>query len=66
LLDAHDVGWHIRHGDVDGAEKILREIASASPEDLREKGRRARDLIDSMGGKAAACNRVCDVLERGL
>ncbi|MFN2603837.1 MAG: glycosyltransferase family 4 protein [Gemmatimonadaceae bacterium] len=66
LLDAHDVGWHIRHGDVDGAERILREIASASPEELREKGQRAHDLIEEMGGKAAACSRVCDVLERGL
>lgn len=66
LLDAHDVGWHISHGDVDGAERILREIATASPEDLREKGRRARSLIEAMGGKATACSRVCDVLERGL
>jgi glycosyltransferase involved in cell wall biosynthesis len=66
LLDEHDVGWHIPHGDVDGAERILREIAAASPEELREKGNRARELIIAMGGKSAACKRVCDVLERGL
>lgn len=66
LLDPHDVGWHIQNGDVDGAERILREIASASPEHLREKGRRARELIVALGGKAVACGRVCDVLERGV
>ena len=66
LLGAHDVGWHIQHGDVEGAERILREIAAASPEELRQKGIRARELIVAMGGKAAACERVCDVLERGL
>ncbi len=66
ILDRHDIGWHVRHGDVDGAERILREIAHAPPELLREKGRRAQEVMTSMGGKAVACARVCDVLEQGL
>jgi glycosyltransferase involved in cell wall biosynthesis len=66
ILDEHDIGWHVRHGDVDGAEQVLREIADAPPEVLREKGRRAREVISAMGGKAQACARVCDVLERGI
>ena len=66
ILGEHDIGWHVRHGDVDGAERILREIANAPPDVLREKGRRAREVIDSMGGKSEACGRVCDVLEQGL
>jgi colanic acid biosynthesis glycosyl transferase WcaI len=66
ILDKYDIGWHVRHGDVDGAERILREIAGADPEVLREKGRRAREVVRGMGGKAGACGRLCDVLEKGL
>jgi hypothetical protein len=66
ILDEHDIGWHVRHGDIDGAERVLREIAAAPPEVLREKGRRAYEVISAMGGKAQACARVCDVLERGV
>jgi colanic acid biosynthesis glycosyl transferase WcaI len=66
ILCHHDIGWHVRHGDVDGAERVLREIADADPSVLAEKGRRAREVIAGMGGKAGASGRVCDVFERGL
>ena len=66
ILDHHDIGWHVRHGDVEGAERVLREIANADPAQLAEKGTRAREVMTAMGGKAAACGRVCDVLEKGL
>jgi colanic acid biosynthesis glycosyl transferase WcaI len=66
ILEAHDIGWHIGHGDIEGAERILREIASSAPEALRAKGDRAREVMTAMGGKAGACARVCDVLEHGL
>jgi hypothetical protein len=66
ILRVSDMGWHVAHGDVDGAERVLREIADAPPEVLREKGRRAYQVMAKMGGKATACARVCDVLERGV
>ena len=52
--------------DVEGTVRVLREIADASPVTLSEKGRHARDAMVAMGGKAAACGRLCDVLEKGL
>jgi len=66
ILRGRDIGWYVGHGDVDGAERVLRQIASADPAALAEKGRRARDVMVATGGKAVACGRVCDVLERGL
>ncbi len=66
ILNEHDIGWHVRHGDVEGTERVLREIADSEPAVLAEKGRRAREVIVAMGGKAAACGRLCDVLEKGL
>jgi len=66
ILRENDIGWHVRHGDVDGAERVLREIAGAAPGVLAEKGQRAREVMAAMGRKSVACGRVCDVLERGL
>jgi colanic acid biosynthesis glycosyl transferase WcaI len=66
ILAEHPIGWHVRHGDVDGAERVLREIAAANPAMLAEKGRLSREVMAGMGGKAGACGRLCDVLERGV
>ena len=66
IMNERDMGWHVRHGDVDGTERVLREIADAGPAALAEKGQHARDAMMVMGGKAAACGRLSDVLERGL
>jgi glycosyltransferase involved in cell wall biosynthesis len=66
ILLENDIGWHVRHGDVDEAERVLREIAAMSPEELAEKGKRAREVMQARGGKALSVARLCDVLERGV
>lgn len=66
ILADHDIGWHVGHGDVAGAERVLREIASMSADSLREMGQRAREVMVARGGKARSVARVCDVLERGV
>jgi colanic acid biosynthesis glycosyl transferase WcaI len=66
ILRNDDIGWHIGHGDVDGAERLLREILSMDPAQLERKGRRAREVMALSGGKAGAVERVCDVIERGV
>lgn len=62
----HHIGWHVRHGDVDGAVAVLREIAAMPREALAAMGERARLAMAARGGKAAAVGRLCDVLERGV
>ena len=66
ILAGNDIGWHIQHGDVDGAERVLREILRTDPADLARMGQRARQLVEQNGGKGAACGRVCDLIERGI
>lgn len=66
ILNQFNCGWHVRHGDVEGAEKVLREIARLSAEDLVAMGKRGRDAIQASGGKQGAVGRVCDVLERDV
>ena len=65
IMAEHDIGWHVQHGDVDGAVRILREIASMPREELEAKGKRGYDAIVARGGRAAAVSRVTDVLEQG-
>lgn len=64
IMSEVDIGWHVAHGDVDGAVRVLREIAAAPPSELLEKGERARAWIAARGGKAGMVGRVADIVER--
>jgi colanic acid biosynthesis glycosyl transferase WcaI len=66
LLSQADIGWRVSHGDVDGAERVLREISAATPAELAAKGARARQLLESLGNRETSVRRVCDILEAGL
>jgi glycosyltransferase involved in cell wall biosynthesis len=66
LIGEHDIGWRVSHGDVDGAERLLRRIARTPPAELAANGARGRALVSSRLSKAALCGRFCDVVERGV
>ncbi len=66
IIDKHSNGWQVRHGDVDEAVRVLREIASMSAGELAAMGKRGRDAIHATGGKAGAVGRVCDVIESNV
>jgi colanic acid biosynthesis glycosyl transferase WcaI len=65
ILASHDIGWHITHGDVDGAERLLRALVASDRSELERKGRLASEVMAATGGLDAACARVCDVIEAG-
>ena len=66
MIRDHDIGWRIAHGDVDGAEAVLRRIADTPVAELAAKGARARALVSTLLGKDEQCGRFCDVVERGV
>lgn len=66
LIGEHDIGWRVSHGDVDGAERLLRRIVRTPPAELAANGARGRALVSSRLSKAALCGRFCDVVERGV
>ncbi len=66
LLEVGAIGWTVRHGDVDGAVRVLKSILELPNEELVERGRRARALISARLNKRLLCGRLCDVLEQGL
>ena len=66
LVSGNGIGWHVRHGDVDGAVRAIEEIAGTPAEARQAMGARARELILAGYSKSALCGAFCDVLERGL
>lgn len=64
LVGEYDIGWRVSHGDVDGAEQVLRRIARTSAAELAAKGARGKALVSSRLSKAELCGRFCDVIER--
>jgi glycosyltransferase involved in cell wall biosynthesis len=60
------IGWHIPHGDVDRAEKVIREIIESPAARLGAMGERARRVVETQLSKPVLCGAFCDVLERGL
>lgn len=66
IVSEHGIGWHINHGDVDGAVETIERIIATPPGELQSMGLRARELVTSQFSKDRLCARFCDVLERGL
>lgn len=66
LLERHDIGWHVRHGDVDGAVRAVEEMAAAPRERLEAMGLRAKRAIEGELSKKVLCGRFCDILEASM
>ncbi len=64
LIDQHDFGWHVKHGDDAGAARAVEAMASASAEERREKGLRAQACIRDELSRTILCGKFCDILER--
>jgi colanic acid biosynthesis glycosyl transferase WcaI len=59
-------GWHIRHGDIEGAIETVRRIASTPAPELADMGARGKQFIDQSMKNSVLCGRFCDIVERGL
>lgn len=66
LLQAHDIGWQVSHGDISGAIKAIETVRTASRESLEEKGRTAQRVIRQKLNQTRLRNQFCDEIERRL
>ncbi len=66
IIGERDIGWHVAHGDVDGAVEVLREIRRAPRERLERMGRTARELVQRHYARDALRSRYCDEVEAVL
>lgn len=66
IVDGHHVGWTVAHGDVDGAEQLLRQIHQMPRGSRMAMGQAARDIIDNRLTKKKLCGEFCEIVEFGL
>ena len=64
LLDADPIGWHVAHGDVEGAVRTLKQVRSTPREALARMGDTARRVLNETVSQTILCGRFCDALER--
>jgi len=66
LLDQHELGWHVAHGDVAGAVAVLRAMAAMSPDQMSAKGNRSREVLQQLLSQQHLCRAMCDRVEATL
>ncbi|WP_309381815.1 glycosyltransferase family 4 protein [Cerasicoccus frondis] len=63
VLQEHDCGWRVDHGDVDAAENLFRSLVDDSS-DVKAKGDAGRQAVDSGLSKRALIQRFVEIIER--
>ena len=66
LIDAFAIGWHVSHGDIDGAVRTLRTIAGTSATERQAMGDRARAAIERELSPATLRARLCAAVEETM
>jgi hypothetical protein len=66
LLDAHPIGTHVSHGDVDGAVAAILRLRDTPESVRRDMGRSAQQVLRATLSQSILCGRLCDATERAL
>lgn len=66
LIDQHQIGWHVEHGDVDGAIAAIRAMKATHASSLAEQGGRAQTALRSSLSQEILVERLCDRVEKLL
>jgi glycosyltransferase involved in cell wall biosynthesis len=66
IIERHEIGWRIDHGDVEGLAALLGRISALPPAELAAMGQRAREAVIQHYSKARLCSDFCDIVERGI
>jgi len=64
ILAGRTIGWHVRHGDVDGAERAISEVMSMAGEERRALGCEAKAIVDEKFTARALRGSFCDLIEQ--
>jgi glycosyltransferase involved in cell wall biosynthesis len=63
LLDAHQLGWHVGHGDVRGTVSAIRAMREMSGDKLSAMGNHARVVLQQNLSQQHLCGAMCDRVE---
>jgi colanic acid biosynthesis glycosyl transferase WcaI len=63
LIDRHQIGWQVKHGDVSATIALLKEILELPSAARFQIGQRARAAVRERYSQEHLCNAFCDDLE---
>jgi glycosyltransferase involved in cell wall biosynthesis len=63
LLEQHEFGLRIGHGDVDGAVRAIQGFRDMPPEKRQQMGRAGQKALTATLSQQLLCGRLCDELE---
>jgi len=66
IIDQHDLGWAIEHGDVECAVDVLRVVCDLERSEWRQKSDHARKVVDEEFGAVPLTASFCDIIEKHL
>ncbi len=64
ILADREIGWHVRHGDVDGAERAIVEAMRIGGADRRAMGEQAKKIVDEQFSARVLRRGFCDLIEQ--
>jgi hypothetical protein len=66
LLDQHEIGLQIRHGDINGAVEAIRRFHGMTTTQLQSMGRTAQTILHQSLSQQLLCTRFCDAVEQAM
>jgi colanic acid biosynthesis glycosyl transferase WcaI len=66
ILEKYDFGFHIAHGDVEGAVKTIGLILTLPRETLASMGMQAQHVLKESLSQKKLCGEFCDRVERAF
>ncbi len=66
ILDEHDIGESVRHGDVEGCIAAIRRMRDSSVAELKNKGDLAQQVLESSLSQQILQKKFCDGLESAM
>lgn len=66
LLENHNFGFHVSHGDVAGAEKAIEDFRALPQSERESMGAAAQQLLQSTLSQQILCGKFCDIVEQAF
>lgn len=66
LIQNHNIGWHIAHGDVDGAVRVIQDMLQTPPDQLQAMGDRAAGVVTNQLSKKTLMGKYTDVMVKNV
>ena len=64
ILDDYDIGWSIKHGDIESMIKVLTYLRDVDRDLLLDKGKNAKKVIVEKFSQKALLKKFCDCIEK--